>query len=314
MAQVDQHWSLPPGPLQDWLTPPFTPTEQNGFLYGRGAADMKGSLAAMLTASQRFLQQNSSHQGQLAFLITSDEEGIAKHGTKKVVDWLINQNKSIDWCIVGEPSSSDALGDVIKNGRRGSLNATLTVLGKQGHIAYPQLAENPIHTAIPFLNELTNVEWDQGNAFFQPTSLQISNIHAGSGTTNVISGSLTLQFNFRFSPEVTHNQLQERVEELLAKHHLTYQMEWQLSGQPFLTKPGKLLSAASSAIESVTGISPELSTNGGTSDGRFIATLGCEVIELGPCNQTIHQVNECIKTNDLDQLSLIYEHIMQKLL
>lgn len=305
---------VPTGPVEEWQSPPFEPTVQDGYLYGRGAADMKGSLAAMVTACERFLQKYPDHRGSIGFLITSDEEGPAVNGTVKVVEYLQNQEIAIDHCIVGEPSSSQHVGDVIKNGRRGSLGAKLTVFGKQGHVAYPHLAENPIHKVSPALTELSQEIWDQGNEFFPPTTFQVSNIHSGTGATNVIPGSIEIVFNFRFSTESSAQDLQQRTEAILNKHQLNYEIHWNLSGQPFLTQRGKLVEASEKAILEVTGRNSQLSTAGGTSDGRFIAPMGAQIIEIGPCNATIHQVNECVRISDLGQLSLIYQGVLQQLL
>ncbi|WP_163835028.1 succinyl-diaminopimelate desuccinylase [Spartinivicinus ruber] len=306
---------VPTGPESTWEYPPFEPTIADGMLYGRGAADMKGSLAAMITACERFLAEKPDFEehGSIAFLITSDEEGPAKNGTVKVVEHLQARGEHIDWCIVGEPSSTEFVGDVIKNGRRGSLGAVLTIKGVQGHVAYPHLVKNPIHLAAPALAELASHEWDQGNEFFPPTSFQISNINAGTGTTNVVPGELTVQFNFRFSTESSAESLKQRVEYILHQHQLDFHIEWSLFGIPFLTDHGHLLPATVSAVEEVTGYKPTVSTAGGTSDGRFIAPTGTEVIELGPSNATIHKVNECVKVADLDLLSSMYEKIISKL-
>jgi succinyl-diaminopimelate desuccinylase len=304
---------VPPGPHADWNTPPFEPTVVGDTLYGRGSADMKGSLAAMLVACEEFLASNPEPAGRIGFLITSDEEGPAVDGTVKVLDYLRTQGEKIDWCVVGEPSSSSSLGDAIKNGRRGSLGANLTVQGIQGHIAYPHLAENPIHSMLPALAELTEETWDEGNEFFPPTSLQISNIAGGTGATNVIPGEVRIMFNFRFSTQVTDKQLRQRTEAILNKHNLRYNIDWQLSGQPFLTEPGKLVDATVSSIVEVSGAAPELSTAGGTSDGRFIAPTGAEVIELGPINATIHKVNEEVCVTDLPRLAAMYRGILEKL-
>lgn len=305
---------VPSGPLERWDNPPFEPKIIDGMLYGRGAADMKGSLAAMLVAVERFVEANPDHRGSIAFLITSDEEGPALDGTVRVVETLRQRGEGIDWCIVGEPSSTDRLGDVVKNGRRGSLNGRLLVRGKQGHVAYPQLARNPIHLAAPALAELAAEQWDNGNAFFPPTSFQISNIHSGTGVTNVIPGELEALINFRFSTESTVEGLQARVHQLLYRHGLDYQVDWTVSGLPFLTEPGALLDAVAAAILEITGEPTTPSTSGGTSDGRFIATLGTQVVELGPRNATIHQVNECISASDLDGLTDIYQRTLEKLL
>lgn len=305
---------VPTGPLEQWQSPPFEPTLRDGKLYGRGAADMKGSLAAMVVACENFLAGNPHPKGRIGFLLTSDEEGLAKHGTRAVMDYLRQQGETIAWCLVGEPTCVDRLGDTIKNGRRGSLNCRLTVHGHQGHIAYPQLADNPIHGVAPALTELVNTVWDEGNEFFPPTSFQVSNINAGTGATNVIPGTLAVIANFRFSTEVTDDQLRQRTEGILSKHNLRYDIEWQLSGQPFLTERGKLVSALSEAIRKETGKAPELSTSGGTSDGRFIAPSGAQVVEFGPINATIHKVNECVNTADLEQLTRIYAKCLAGLL
>lgn len=304
---------VPTGPEQDWVYPPFSPTERDGMLFGRGAADMKGSLAAMVVASERFFAANPDADIRVAFLITSDEEGDAVNGTCKVIDWLQTNNEQIDWCLVGEPSSTSNLGDVVKVGRRGSLNGRLTIRGQQGHIAYPHLADNPISRAIPALSELLSVEWDSGNQYFPATSLQISNINGGTGATNVIPGELGVVFNFRFSTETTAEQLQSSVEAVLDRHELDYELNWQLSGNPFLTGTGMLVDATCDAIKQELGQAPELSTSGGTSDGRFIAPTGAEVIELGPVNATIHQVNESVSCEALETLSAIYEGILTRL-
>lgn len=305
---------VPTGPAEQWQHPPFEPVIEDGMLYGRGAADMKGSLAAMVTACEQFIAQHPNHTGRIAFLITSDEEGIAINGTVKVVQWLAEQNEKITWCVVGEPSSTRELGDIIKNGRRGSLGAELTIKGKQGHVAYPHLAENPIHTAAPAIAELANTVWDQGNAFFPATSFQVSNFNSGTGATNVIPGHADVVLNFRFSTELTEHDLRERTEAILAKHQLNYAITWKLSGQPFLTAAGALVEAAQKAIKTTTGYDTELSTAGGTSDGRFIAPTGAQVVEVGPVNATIHQVDECVKAQDLNLLHGVYHRIMCELL
>ncbi|TNE94317.1 succinyl-diaminopimelate desuccinylase [Porticoccus sp.] len=305
---------VPTGPENDWQRPPFEPKIESGILYGRGAADMKGSLAAMITSVERFLADHQDHRGQIAFLITSDEEGIAVDGTVKVVEWLREQDAIPEWCIVGEPSSSKQVGDVVKNGRRGSLGAELTVKGIQGHVAYPHLADNPIHRIAPALAELAAESWDNGNDFFPATSFQVSNIQGGTGATNVIPGKVHVVFNFRFSTEVTSEQLRERTGAILDKHNLDYDIKWHLSGQPFLTAEGELVEATVASIREVTGLSTELSTAGGTSDGRFIAPFGTQVVELGPVNATIHKVDECASVADIDQLSIIYQRILEKLL
>ena len=305
---------VPPGPASGWHSPPFDPSLRDGILYGRGAADMKGSLAAMLVACEEFIAEHPNHPGRIGFLITSDEEGPAEHGTVKVVEYLQQRGKHIDWCLVGEPSSSQRLGDVIKNGRRGSLGAILTVQGIQGHIAYPHLADNPIHRALPALHTLTSEHWDAGNRFFPPTSLQLSNINGGTGATNVIPGEVRIEFNFRFSTEVTDTELRQRTEAILDAHGLDYELQWQLSGQPFLTPEGDLVRAALQAVKDVTGLNAELSTAGGTSDGRFIAPTGAQVVELGPVNATIHKLNEEVLAADLPRLAQIYRRILEKLL
>ncbi len=305
---------VPTGSLSAWHSEPFAPEIRDGVLYGRGAADMKGSLAAMVVACENFVAQHPNHQGSIAFLITSDEEGVAKDGTVKVVEHLEARQEKMTWCLVGEPSSSKAIGDVIKNGRRGSLNGILKVIGKQGHVAYPQLADNPIHKVAPALAELTNQIWDNGNSFFPATSFQISNIHSGTGANNVIPADIDVVFNFRFSTEVTAEQLKERTETILNKHGLTYDLAWSLSGLPFLTAKGELVAASVAAIKEITGLDTELSTSGGTSDGRFIAPTGAQVLELGPINATIHQINECVNVADLDILTQLYQGILVRLL
>lgn len=306
---------VPTGPHEAWAQPPFSARiDAHGMLLGRGAADMKGSLAAMVVAVERFVADHPDHRGQIAFLITSDEEGPAEHGTRAVVERLRERGQRLDWCIVGEPSSTREVGDVVKNGRRGSLGGTLVVRGKQGHVAYPHLAKNPIHLAAPALAELAAEHWDDGNAFFPPTSFQISNLEAGTGATNVIPGSLRALFNFRFSTESTVEQLQQRTRAILDRHGLDYQIDWSLSGLPFLTEPGALLDAVADSIHAVTGRDTTPSTSGGTSDGRFIATLGTQVVELGPVNATIHQVNEQVLASDLDLLTDIYYQTLVRLL
>jgi succinyl-diaminopimelate desuccinylase len=305
---------VPPGPADKWTSDPFTPEIRDGLLFGRGAADMKGSIAAMVTACERFVAAHPRHGGTISFLITSDEEGPATDGTVKVVESLGARGDHIDFCLVGEPSSQEHLGDVIKNGRRGSLGGILKIYGQQGHVAYPLLADNPIHRAAPALAELVTVEWDQGNAYFPPTTFQISNIRAGTGVENVIPGELEVWFNLRFSTESTVESLQSRITALLNRHGLNFAIDWKLSGRPFLTPPGALVAAAMSAIRDICGHSAELSTSGGTSDGRFIAPLGSQVLELGPVNATIHKANECVSVSDLESLSLIYEKIIGTLL
>ena len=305
---------VPTGPVEKWSSPPFEPTLKDGMLYGRGAADMKGSIAAFMTALDRFVKAHPDHKGSIALLITSDEEGPYINGTTRVIDTLEARNEKITWAIVGEPSSTTLVGDVIKNGRRGSLGATMRVKGVQGHVAYPHLVRNPIHELAPALAELAATDWDQGNDFFPPTSFQVSNINAGTGATNVVPGEVEVLFNFRFSTEVTDSELRSRVEAILAKHNVEYEIKWNLSGQPFLTAEGDLVDAARSAIQEVTGRETELSTSGGTSDGRFIAPTGAQVVELGPVNATIHKIDECVKAEDLDTLSTIYEQMLIKLL
>lgn len=304
---------VPTGPESDWDSPPFDPQVRDGYLYGRGTADMKASLAAMVTACQAAFADKPELKARVAFLITSDEEGPAHHGTVKVVEHLTSIGEQITWCLVGEPSSTNKLGDIIKNGRRGSLGCKLTVKGKQGHVAYPHLAKNPVHIAAPALAELSQEEWDQGNDFFPATSFQISNINAGTGATNVIPGTCEVIFNFRFSTELTEQDLRSRTEAILDKHGLEYDIDWQLSGQPFLTDSGLLVEATQASIAAETGYETELSTSGGTSDGRFIAPTGAQVVELGPCNATIHQLNECVKVADLEPLSRIYQGILERL-
>lgn len=305
---------VPTGPEKNWDHPPFSgEIDQHGYLHGRGAADMKGSLAAFVTACERFVKQHPEHRGSIALLITSDEEGPAKNGTVKVVETLEARNEKIDWCLIGEPSSTNHVGDIIKNGRRGSLHGYLTVHGTQGHVAYPHLAENPVHTVAPALDTLANEMWDQGNDFFPPTTFQITRIEAGTGS-NVIPGECLVHFNFRYCTENTAESLGERVVAILDRHKLKYDLQWHLSGRPFLTDSGALVSAAQNAIRTVTGKETELSTSGGTSDGRFIAPTGAQVLELGPLNATIHKVNECVKAADLDTLSDMYEQILVELL
>ena len=305
---------VPTGPREKWQSDPFRPEIRDGLLYGRGAADMKGSLAAMITATERFLARHPNHRGSIAFLITSDEEGPSVNGTVKVVEALDARNEKIDWCLVGEPSSTRQVGDVVKNGRRGSLGCVLRVKGIQGHVAYPHLASNPIHSAAPALAELTATEWDRGNEFFPETTLQISNIHAGTGASNVIPGVCEVTFNLRYSTEQTHEALRERIEGIFDRHGLDYDIQWNLSGRPFLTPRGELIVAAQVAIAAVAGFETELSTAGGTSDGRFIAPTGAQVLELGPLNATIHQIDECVAVADLDRLSAMYERILKQLL
>ncbi|MFK7830829.1 MAG: succinyl-diaminopimelate desuccinylase [Congregibacter sp.] len=304
---------VPAGPIEDWESEPFTPDIRDGLLFGRGAADMKASLAAMITACEDFLADAQPSSGRIGFLITSDEEGPATHGTVKVMQWLEEHGVFIDYCVVGEPSSSTVLGDTIKNGRRGSLNGTLRLHGRQGHVAYPQHADNPIHRALPALQALTSRLWDTGNEHFPPTSFQITNIHAGTGATNVIPGSLELWLNFRFSTEQTSLGLQKAVEDCLRQHEVTADIDWTLSGEPFLTEAGALVDAAQAAILEVTGQPGILSTAGGTSDGRFIAPYGAQVVELGPINASIHRVNEHVRVDDLPRLAAIYRCILQRI-
>lgn len=304
---------VPTGDVKNWRFPPFEPTIADGQLYGRGTADMKGSVAAMVTACERFFKKHPSIEGSVGFLITSDEEGPSINGTVKVIEHLTAQGTQIDWCLVGEPSSTNQMGDVVKNGRRGSLGAQLKVKGKQGHVAYPHLAKNPIHAFADAMSELTSKEWDKGNDHFPPTTFQISNINSGTGATNVIPGDADVVFNFRFSTETTSEKLQQEVEALLDKYDFEYDLKWILSGHPFLTSEGKLLDAASIAIKKIVAIDTELSTAGGTSDGRFIAPTGAQVLELGPLNATIHQVDEHIDVKELEQLSKVYEQILVEL-
>jgi len=305
---------VPTGPLEDWRTDPFVPVVEGGMLYGRGAADMKSGLAAMLTASEEFVRRHPQHLGTIAFLITSDEEGPSVDGTRRVVEVLRERRETIDWCLVGEPSSEKSLGDTIKIGRRGSLSGRLTVHGVQGHIAYPQFADNPVHALAPALAELTSQVWDRGNEHFQPTTFQVSNISAGTGAPNVIPGELKARFNLRFSTEQTIEKLQATVEGILAKHRVNYSLEWFVSGHPFLTAPGRLSSAATRAVRELLQVTPKLSTGGGTSDGRFIAPMGAQVIELGVINETIHKVNECVRVDDIDRLHQLYLRTLELLL
>lgn len=305
---------VPSGPHVHWAYPPFEPCiDDEGMLRGRGAADMKGSLAAMITAVERFVSASPEHHGRIGFLITSDEEGPAVDGTRAVVEHLRETHERLDYCIVGEPSSTSRLGDMIKNGRRGSLGGVLHIKGIQGHVAYPHLSRNPIHQAMPALDALVREHWDAGNAFFPATSFQVSNIRSGTGATNVIPGEVEVVFNLRFSTEVTHEQLQQRTQAILDAHGLEYRLDWTLNGEPFLTAKGELVDAAVAGVEAVLGQRPQLSTSGGTSDGRFIAALGSQVVELGPLNASIHQVNERVRASDLDDLSRIYEAILQQL-
>jgi succinyl-diaminopimelate desuccinylase len=306
---------VPVGDTSKWDLDPFSGEVKDGMLHGRGAADMKGSLAAMLDASERFVKDYPDHKGTIGYLITSDEEGPAVNGTVKVCEHLNKIGQNVDYCLVGEPSATNVLGDVIKNGRRGSLNGTLTIVGKQGHIAYPHLANNPIHLAVPVLNELCEELWDKGNEYFPATSFQVSNIHSGTGVTNVIPGTIEVVFNFRYSTESTHEGLQKRVCDILDKHNLKYEIDWNHSGYPFLTPKGDLVASCVDAIKKVMNVDTQLSTSGGTSDGRFIAPiLNAQVVELGPINATIHQVNECVSAKDLNDLSEIYYHILKNIL
>ncbi|WP_158119911.1 succinyl-diaminopimelate desuccinylase [Vibrio metoecus] len=305
---------VPAGPLAQWHTPPFEPTVIDDFLHGRGAADMKGSLACMIVAVERFLAEHPDHQGSIGFLITSDEEGPFINGTVRVVETLMARNEMIDMCIVGEPSSTLAVGDVVKNGRRGSITGDLKIKGTQGHVAYPHLANNPVHQALPALAELAATSWDEGNAFFPPTSFQIPNLQAGTGASNVIPGEFDVQFNFRFSTELTDEEIKRRVHSVLDAHGLDYDLKWTLSGQPFLTDAGELLATVVAAVEEVNHQAPALLTTGGTSDGRFIAQMGAQVVELGPVNATIHKVNECVRITDLEKLTDMYQKTLNHLL
>ena len=305
---------VPTGPLEEWDSDPFQPTQRNGYLYGRGAADMKGSLAAMVAACKDFISEHTNHKGSIGFLLTSDEEGPAVDGTVKVIETLLTRGAVIDWCLIGEPTCTEKLGDVIKNGRRGSLTGDLIVNGIQGHVAYPQHARNPIHDAAPALTELSTTVWDRGNEHFPPTTFQITHVEAGTGADNVIPGTLTASFNFRYSTESNDRMLMDRVKSILDQHGLTYTVSWRPPGQPFLTPAGDLVAATQRAIKDITGIEAELSTSGGTSDGRFIAPTGSQVVELGPVNATIHKINECVRIEDLDTLARIYRQILTNLL
>ena len=305
---------VPPGPETQWQYPPFAATVAGGYLHGRGAADMKGAVAAMVVAGERFITAHAGHRGRIAFLLTSDEEGPATDGTAKVIDHLQQQGESIRWCLVGEPTCSEQLGDTVKNGRRGSLSALLTVRGVQGHIAYPELSVNPIHRALPALQALSDEAWDQGNAHFPPTGFQFSNVQAGVGVHNVIPGEITAAFNFRYSTESSAESLQQRVQEILLHHACDFHIEWQEGGRPFLTEGGELLEAVLAAVHQHTGRQPALSTSGGTSDGRFVAPAGSQVVECGPLNTTIHRIDEQVSTQDLEQLTVIYEEILLRLL
>ena len=305
---------VPTGPLDQWHSDPFKPKIRDGMLYGRGAADMKSGIAAMVTACERFVKDLPDHHGSIALLITSDEEGPALNGTLRVIETLEARGEKIDWALVGEPSSSDQLGDVVKNGRRGSIGAILTVHGVQGHVAYPHLADNPIHRVMPALTELCEREWDQGNESFPATSFQISNINAGTGVDNVIPGQVEVNFNLRYSTELDHQKIIDTTETILKQHGLDYSMDWRHSGYPFLTAEGELVEAAKKSIKAITGLDTELSTAGGTSDGRFVAPTGAQVLELGPVNASIHKINEHVRVSDLDRLSEIYQGILAKLL
>jgi succinyl-diaminopimelate desuccinylase len=305
---------VPTGPLDQWLSAPFEPTIRDGQLYARGAADMKSSIAAFVTATERFLATHPDHAGSIAFLLTADEEGPATEGTVRVIEALKARGELLDYCIVGEPTSAAEFGDSIKNGRRGSLSGTLHIKGVQGHIAYPHLAKNPIHLAAPAIAELADTMWDEGNAYFPPTTWQISNIHAGTGATNVIPGVAEIQFNFRYSTASTAEGLMDAMNEILESHGLDFEIDWNLSGKPFLTPRGPLCDRLSEAIQEVTGITPGLSTTGGTSDGRFIADICREVVEFGPLNASIHKLNEHVAVEDIEQLAAIYQKTLEKLL
>lgn len=305
---------VPPGPVNEWTTPPFLPTIRDNILYARGAADMKSSLAAMVCACERFIHDYPDHSGSIGFLITSDEEGKAVDGTRYVVDKLIERKEKITYCVVGEASSENQFGDMIKVGRRGSLNGVLTVHGKQGHVAYPHKADNPIHKSLAALDELVKTRWDEGNKHFPPTSLQISDIHSGTNANNVIPNDLKAFFNFRFSNEVSAEELRQQVHAILDKHHFKYDLEWQLSGEPFLSHLGSLLEATKSAIKKITGKETEPSTTGGTSDGRFIIRTGCEILEVGPINASIHKIDEHIALDELELLTQVYQQILMGLL
>ncbi|WP_375751036.1 succinyl-diaminopimelate desuccinylase [Vibrio sp. HN007] len=305
---------VPAGSLDQWHTPPFEPTIIDGHLHGRGAADMKGSLACMIVAVERFIAENPDHKGSIGFLITSDEEGPFINGTVRVVETLMERGENIDMCIVGEPSSTHETGDVIKNGRRGSITGDIKVKGVQGHVAYPHLANNPVHQALPALAELASTKWDDGNDYFPPTSFQIPNLHAGTGASNVIPGEFNVQFNMRFSTELNNDEIVRRVHSTLDSYGLDYELQWTFNGDPFLTDQGDLLDAVVEAVEEINHKKPELLTTGGTSDGRFIARMGGQVIELGPVNATIHKVNECVNVADLEKLTDMYEKTLHKLL
>lgn len=305
---------VPSGPESSWFSPPFEPTIRDEMLYGRGAADMKTSIAAFITAIEAFLEDHPDHNGSIALLITSDEEGVAVDGTVRVVEALQARGEKLDYCIVGEPTSNKLVGDMIKNGRRGSLNGTLIVKGVQGHIAYPHLVKNPVHMVSPAIAELAKTVWDSGNEYFPPTSWQISNINGGTGATNVVPGTVEILFNFRFSTASTEQELKDRVHAILDKHEVKYDLQWELSGKPYITPKGNLVEAISHAIEQSYGITPELSTSGGTSDGRFIADICAQVIEFGPLNATIHKLNECVAVADIEPLKMTYQHTLENLL
>lgn len=305
---------VPPGPLNQWIHDPFSPFERDGMLYGRGAADMKSSLAAFVIAAERFVRAHPQHPGSIAFLVTSDEEGDAVDGTIRVIEALKMRCERVDYCVVGEPTCVDHLGDTIKNGRRGSLSGTLRIKGIQGHIAYPHLALNPVHKAMPALAELATIEWDRGNQFFPPTSWQISNIRAGTGATNVIPGELSVLFNFRFSTASTAETLKHRMHEVLDHHGLDYEIAWTFGAHPYLTDRGPLVNAMRNAVHDVTGVQPDITTTGGTSDGRYIAAICDQVVEFGPLNESIHKLNEYVAIADLDPLAAIYERVLDRLL
>jgi succinyl-diaminopimelate desuccinylase len=305
---------VPTGPIEQWHSAPFTPDIRDNQLFGRGTADMKSSIAAMVVACKKFVETNPEHKGSIAFLLTSDEEGPAVNGTVRVIEELQARNENIDMCIVGEPSSTSALGDTLKIGRRGSLSATLFIYGTQGHVAYPHLAKNPVHEFAPALAELTSLQWDEGNERFPASTFQISNVHAGTGANNIIPGSMQIDFNLRFSTEINADDIKANILNILEDHNLDYEIEWHLSGNPFYCEPGELTHACELAIQEIMNIKPELSTGGGTSDGRFIAPTGAQVVELGPVNESIHKVNECIDVDALDQLTEIYQRVLEKLL
>lgn len=305
---------VPPGDEEQWASEPFEPTFRDGMIYARGAADMKSGLAAMIVAVEQFLELHPDHAGSLAFLITSDEEGRARDGTLQVMNTLSERGERIDWCVLGEPSSQCELGDIVRIGRRGSLSGILTVKGVQGHVAYPQLADNPIRRFAPVLSELHGIHWDDGNEFFPPTSFQVVDLRAGVGAPNVTPGELSARFNFRYSTEWTHETLQERVEAVFDAHDIDYELRWHLSGEPFLTRPGRLINTVHDCVSEITGRAPELSTGGGTSDGRFISPAGVDVVELGPVNASIHKINEHVSVDDVMTLTAMYRRIMERML